>query len=464
MPDQASRLDESTLERMLSWTRLFRGVGAAIDAKKLILAVLGLLLFQAGREGLDRLFPRPEPILLHPWPANRPSFAAAAPGTSRPGIPGGPRRPVGRPELGPLAADRAGALPGRAVPGDLRPRQWMECVLPCAAGRRLGAVVWGIFGGAIARIAVVGVARTERIGIGEALRFARQKWLALIGTPLCPLLGVAFFTAFCAAFGLLYRLPVAIGPTLAGIFAVLPLLAGLVMTIILISLALGWPLMHATIAAESEDGFDALSRSFAYVNQRPLRYAACMALAWALGILGLIVVDLFARTTVHMAQWGLGFGAPGDVLGTLFQGGTAPVAPAARAVHTFWLGLVGLVAHGWIYSYFWTATRDRLPDPPPGRRRHPLACDRPARAPRLRIRSRAEPGTSRRSRQPQDASTRSACGNGRDRRPGLLVSGSAALVDPEFSVTWGWHGIVESLKMTRASPLKMTRIMANIVV
>ena len=197
---------------------------------------------------------------------------------------------------------------------------------------------------------------TERIGIGEALRFVRRKWLALIGTPLCPLLGVAFFAAFCAAFGLLYRLPVAAGPILAGTFALLPLLAGLVMTIILISLALGWPLMHATIAAESEDGFDALSRSFAYVNQRPLRYASCMALAWALGILGVIVVDLFARTTVHLTQWGLSFGAPGDILGTLFQGGTAPVAPAARAVHTFWLGLVGLVAHAWIYSYFWTAT------------------------------------------------------------------------------------------------------------
>ena len=113
--------------------------------------------------------------------------------------------------------------------------------------------------------------------------------------------------------------------------------------------------MHATIAAEGEDGFDALSRSFAYVNQRPLRYAACVALAWALGTLGLIVVDLFARMTIHMAQWGLGFGAPGDVLGTLFQGGTAPVAPTARAAHTFWLSLVGLVAHGWIYSYFWTS-------------------------------------------------------------------------------------------------------------
>ncbi len=355
MPDQAIPMDRSTLERMLSWTRLFLGVGAATDAKKLILAVLGLLLYQAGREGLDRLFPQAAPILAHPWPTN-PSSSPLLLG------------PSGRE----LPADRAGLW------ADLSSAPWRltepvrYLVAPFLAIFALGngwtaffhallaavwgAVVWGIFGGAIARIAVVGVARTERIGIGEALRFVRQKWLALIGTPLCPLLGVVFFTAFCAGLGLLYRLPVALGPIVAGIFAVLPLLAGLVMTIILISLALGWPLMHATIAAESEDGFDALSRSFAYVNQRPLRYASCMVLAWALGILGLIIVDLFARTTVHMAQWGLSFGAPGDVLGTLFQGGTAPVAPAAAAVHTFWLGLVGLVAHGWIYSYFWTAT------------------------------------------------------------------------------------------------------------
>ena len=357
MPDQASRLDESTLERMLSWTRLFRAVGAAIDAKKLILAVLGLLLFQAGREGLDRFFPRSEAVLLHPWPAK--GLSTAPPRVLEPP---GPGFPVDRTSLwadlssapwrltepvrylvGPFVAIFALGNDWRAFCHALLAAVW-------------GAMVWGIFGGAIARIAVVGAARTERIGIGEALRFTRRKWLALIGTPLCPLLGVAFFTAFCAAFGLLYRLPVAIGPTLAGILAVLPLLAGLVMTIILISLAVGWPLMHATIAAEGEDGFDALSRSFAYVNQRPLRYAACVALAWALGILGLIVVDLFARTTVHMAQWGLGFGAPGDVLSALFQGGTAPVAPSARAVHTFWLGLVGLVAHGWIYSYFWTAS------------------------------------------------------------------------------------------------------------
>ena len=355
MADQPSRLDEQTLERLFSWVRIFRGVGAAIDAKKLILAVLGLLVFQAGWAGLDRLFPRPEPIVLHP-------------GLAHPPAPWAPR--LLQPPDAAFAADRAdlqaglGAAawrltePVRYLVGPFLAlfalgNGWTACLHALLAAA-WGALVWGIFGGAIARIAVVEAARTERIGLGEAARFARRKWLSLIGTPLCPLLGVAFFTVFCAAWGLLYRLP-AVGPTLAGIFAFFPLLAGLVMTIILISLAIGWPLMHATVAAEGEDGFDALSRSFAYVNQRPLRYASCVALAWAAGILGLIVIDLFARTTVHMAQWALSFGAPGDVLGTLFQGGTAPVAPAARAAHAFWLSLVGLVAHGWIYSYFWTS-------------------------------------------------------------------------------------------------------------
>jgi hypothetical protein len=357
MPDQASRLDENTLERMLSWTRLFRGVGAAIDAKKLILAVLGLLLFHAGREGLDRLFSRSDAILLHPWPS---PGGGASPVPPRLLEPAGPGFPVDRASVW---ADLSAASwrltePVRYLVGPFLALfalgEGWSTFFHALLAAVWGAFVWGIFGGAIARIAVVGMARTERIGIGEAQRFVRRKCLALAGTPLCPLLGVAFFAAFCAAFGLLYRLP-AVGSTVAGVFAVLPLLAGLVMTIILVSLALGWPLMHATIAAEGEDGFDALSRSFAYVNQRPLRYLSCTALAWFLGILGLIVVDLFARMTVHMAQWGLAFSAPGDLLVTLFQGGPAAAVPTARAVHTFWLSLVGLVAHGWIYSYFWTS-------------------------------------------------------------------------------------------------------------
>lgn len=347
MADEPSGLPEIPVERRFPWVRVFRGVGVSIDARKILLAMLGLVAYSLGRDGIDRLLPpavgRPSPMhprlieppdRTSPWSGYglMPDLASVAWRLAE------PARTLVDPFVGFFAIGNDGIAFLRASLAAL----W-------------GAVVWGIIGGAIARMAVVQVVRTDRIGLGEALRFARGKWPSLVGTPLTPLLGVAFLASACAVFGLLYRLPGTVGPTVAGVFTIFPLLAGLVMTIVLISLAVSWPLMHATIAAEGEDGFDALSRSFAYVHQRPGRYAAYVALAWLLGIFGWVVVDLFARTTIHMAHWALGFGAPDAVLAALFRGAKAGVAPASRGAHAFWLSAVGLAAHAWIYAYFWTS-------------------------------------------------------------------------------------------------------------
>jgi hypothetical protein len=347
MAEESSRveLDASVLERLLAWGHLGRGVGVASDAKKLILAALGLVLFDLGRNGLDRLFGMTSP----PGLAADRTWLAAGGGSGF-----GPVWASLQADV--LAAPWRLTEPVRFLAGPFLTLfalgNDVKTVTHALLAAAWGAVVWGLLGGAIARIAVVQVARTERIGIVQALRFARRRWVSLSGTPFCPLVAVGFFTVFCALFGVLYRLPGPLGPTLAGIFAVFPLVAGLVMAIIVISLAAGWPLMLATVASENEDGFDALSRSFAYVNQRPGRYAVAAAAAWGFGILGLAVVGLFARTTVHMAHWALAVGAPGGLLETLFQGGTASLA--ARA-HAFWLSVVALVAHAWVYSYFWTS-------------------------------------------------------------------------------------------------------------
>ena len=341
MADESSGLHDISFERLFPWTRLFRGVGVSIDAKKLLLASIGLIAFVLGREAIDRLFSSTSA------PMSR--FASLLPESSSLED---PRLTVWRLTepvrvlVGPFLTIFANGIDAKAF-------------LHAVASAAWGVAVWGLVGGAIARIAVVQVARTESIGMGEALRFARRKWLPLIGTPLSPLLGVAFFASLCTLFGLLYWIPGSIGPTLAGAFAVFPLLAGLVMSLVLISLAASWPLMNATVAAEGEDGFDALSRSFAYVNQRPLKYAACVVLAWVLGSLGLFVVEIFARLTIHLAQWALSFGAPDDVLAALYQGATATAtaqaAPAARGLHEFWLSVVWLLVHAWVYSYFWTS-------------------------------------------------------------------------------------------------------------
>ena len=82
------------------------------------------------------------------------------------------------------------------------------------------------------------------------------------------------------------------------------------MALILAGLALGWPLMIATVAAEGEDAPDALSRSYSYVNQRLARYAVHAAIAWAIGMAGLPAAILFARLVLGLAGWGVGLGAP----------------------------------------------------------------------------------------------------------------------------------------------------------
>jgi hypothetical protein len=361
-----------TAGRLFPWLRLLPAVAAAADPKRLVLAALGLVLLHLGWEGLDRLFPSsgaitppvpnaPVVVDMRGWREFRRAFSI----TPRILQPPAPAFPEDRASV---AADVRSAPwrlsePVRYLVGPFlgtfsaRSNGWT--FLHALSTALWGVVVWSLLGGAIARVAVVQAARAERVGLPEALRFAVRKAVPLLAAPLSPMMGVAFFAALCALFGLLYRIPAPVGPTIAGALAFLPLLAGLTMALILLGLAAGWPLMPATVAAEAEDGFDALSRTYAYVHQRPGPYAAYALLAWGLGIVGLVMVDLFARVVVGLAEWGLSFAAPGSLLAALF--GSAPPSagaspdPTAAALHTFWLSAVGLLAHAWIYSYFWTS-------------------------------------------------------------------------------------------------------------
>ncbi|HWB54160.1 MAG TPA: hypothetical protein VG722_08205 [Tepidisphaeraceae bacterium] len=132
-------------------------------------------------------------------------------------------------------------------------------------------LIWSIFGGAIARIAAVHVTREEKIAVRQALRFSVGKILSFIFAPLIPLGIFAVLGVVLAAAGIiLLHIPYA-GPIALGIFFVLALAIGFVMTLILIGLAGGFNLMFPTIAVEGSDSFDAISRSFSYVYARPWR-------------------------------------------------------------------------------------------------------------------------------------------------------------------------------------------------
>jgi len=341
--DEACNLDRRSLARLFPGLRLVGALRLAFDPRKLVIAALGMALLQLGWSLIDMLFSASTAVTpdVH---------TAAGPVSVASGV-------VWTWETLAMLHSRLSepvrllATPLFAMLG-LR-SSWGTMVHALLSLLWL-MIIWGICGCAIARIAIVQVAKLRQTGAGEALRFSLRSWSHLIVPSLVPLLGVAISAAFTAAFGLLYRLPVA-GPALAGAILVIPLAAGLMMILLVAGLVAGWPLMHAAVAAGAEDALDALSRTFGYVNQRIGPFLALLVFIWLEGLIGIQLVDLLAGGVIGLTQWGLGLTAPPGALADLFGGVGGPAGPMAAATHAFWLGAVRLLAHGWIYSFYWTA-------------------------------------------------------------------------------------------------------------
>lgn len=154
-------------------------------------------------------------------------------------------------------------------------------------------VVWAVAGGAISRIAAVQVARDEKISFWQALTFSTNKFLSFVSAPIIPLLIVAAVGLFITAYTLVtFNIPF-IGPIIGGALFVLPLVAGFVLTLVLIGLVCGFNLMYPTIAVEGSDSFDAISRSFSYVYARPWRMAFYTLAAAVYGAITYLFVRFF---------------------------------------------------------------------------------------------------------------------------------------------------------------------------
>jgi hypothetical protein len=151
-----------------------------------------------------------------------------------------------------------------------------------------------------------------------------------------------------------------------GIFWPLALLAGFIMALLLVGLAVGWPLMWATISVEATDPFDALSRSYSYAFHRPIRYLFYVIVAAVLGMLGWYLVSLFAQWIIELSYWGLSWGATVERVANI----ATEAAAATDAIDDdsewttfrvgasligFWQACLLTLAAGFIYSYFWSA-------------------------------------------------------------------------------------------------------------
>jgi hypothetical protein len=162
---------------------------------------------------------------------------------------------------------------------------------------------WALFGGAITRIAAVQATRGEKIGALEALRFTRKRLTSYVMAPLFPLLFMVALTVLMILFGLFVMIPF-VGDFTAGFFWVAMLILGLIMGVVLVGLV-GWPLMSATISTEGTDSWEAVSRSYSYVYQKPWQYIWYSLVAICYGAVLVFFVGFMGSLTAYLSRWGV---------------------------------------------------------------------------------------------------------------------------------------------------------------
>ncbi len=227
--------------------------------------------------------------------------------------------------------------------------------------------VMSIAGGAICRIAALQFSRGEKPGLTEALRFSAKKFLSFFSAPLTPVGIIIFVGVFIFLLGLVGNIPWA-GELIIGVFLLLALLAGGLITAVLIGAVAGFNLMFPTIAYEDSDCFDAISRSFSYVYAKPWRMGFYTAIAVVYGAISYIFVRLFAFLLLWVSYRFLALGVfdANKKLTAIwpepnfadFLGSTSPAvgnwaeSTAAFLVCLIVLAVVGLLASFVISFYF----------------------------------------------------------------------------------------------------------------
>ncbi|MEX0818904.1 MAG: hypothetical protein WD070_04905 [Pirellulaceae bacterium] len=214
--------------------------------------------------------------------------------------------------------------------------------------------IWAFFAGAITRIATVQLGRQERVGLWAAIVYATRQFGWSFVAPLFPLFGVFLASLPLIVLGFVMRTDV--GMIVAGVLWPLALAGGLVMTILLLGLGAGWPLMWPTISSEEHgDAFEAFSRSFSYVFQRPLQYLFYLLLAALVGGLGWLLVSHVSEAVIQLTYYGTAWGASNDRIELVAFGEYTGILRVGVELIRLFNGLVRIIAMAFNFSFFFCA-------------------------------------------------------------------------------------------------------------
>ncbi|MDR0870873.1 MAG: hypothetical protein LBN39_08790 [Planctomycetaceae bacterium] len=200
-------------------------------------------------------------------------------------------------------------------------------------------LIWLFFGGLILRTAALRLTVDESESLRQKLVFLRKRGLGFASSliilsigVLCCLLPV-WFCGWLASFPALSHFICFLLPV--------PMLFAFLAAILTAGLIFGFPLLLAAVAVEGADGFDAVSRMFSYLYQRPLHYALYWIYAAVLGFAGYAVVSFFIWATLYLTA--MCFPTNIGMFGN-------------QHVSTMRFGWCSFIPTAYLFSWFWTSS------------------------------------------------------------------------------------------------------------
>ncbi|MBD3675742.1 MAG: hypothetical protein HUJ26_19715 [Planctomycetaceae bacterium] len=366
---EATTLRRVEWRQLFPWLYLFGAFRIAIDPRKLLLAVLGLCFVAGGNHAIDAIGLRSgiireaSPVPRHDYP-----WSEEYQPTTRLGIE--PLSMLTDPSAMRELFGNWNSLIDPILRGALHPALTLANSYQSGFAPSVDALlrllwfafVWGIFGGAITRMAVHQFVKDEKLSVVGGLKFSCPKVAQFLSAPLLPLGGTLVLMLMSAAIGLLGRIP-GMGPLIMSVLIGFSQIFSVIIVILLIGVGAGWPLMVAAISTEDSDGFDGFSRAHSYIFDVPWHYLWCFVLAMMYASATVFFVDLLAQWVYFISQNGLMWGAGEGVDITDYR--------VASAVGEFWIGVLQSLVVGYRASLFWVlflliylvlrASSDRIP-------------------------------------------------------------------------------------------------------
>jgi hypothetical protein len=224
-------------------------------------------------------------------------------------------------------------------------------------------LVWSYLGGIISRIAAVNLTKDEGLELNKAVGFANKKFISLFSPFILSVSGVIFFLLCNLAGGLVGRIPY-VGEFLVAVFLPMAVISGFIMVFIAVGIIFGKGFFIPTIAVESSDAFDAVSRSFQYLYAEPWRYIWYMLTSLVYGAVTTAFVWLFGGLMImaSLATVKMGMGMKlHDILslagiscapcGAISSGPISATYIVAAGIIMFWLVLIVGMLLAYAVSY-----------------------------------------------------------------------------------------------------------------